>query len=81
MQPDVNAPREVLAAALDGGRLVTRAGGIAEAGWDGRVLLASEGGAPTGSGANGRHEQTLPSTPCRRQAPSTAFQTAGAARP
>jgi undecaprenyl-diphosphatase len=46
-QPDVNTPREVLAAALGGGRLVTRAGGIAEAGWDGRVLLASEGGAPT----------------------------------
>ena len=33
------------------------------------------------SGANGRHEQTLPSTPCGLQAPSTAFQAAGAARP
>jgi hypothetical protein len=30
----------------------------------------------TGSGANGRHEQTLPAAPCRRHAPSTAFQTA-----
>jgi hypothetical protein len=28
-----------------------------------------------------RHEQTLLSTPCRLQAPSTALQTAGAARP
>jgi len=46
-QRDVNAPREFLAVHLDGARLVTRAGGIAEAGWDGRVLLASEGGAPT----------------------------------
>ena len=28
-----------------------------------------------------RHEQTLPAAPRRLQAPSTAFQTAGAARP
>jgi undecaprenyl-diphosphatase len=48
-QPDVNAPREVLAAALEGGRLVTRDGGIAEAGWDGRVLLAREGTASMGA--------------------------------
>src|SRR5260221_13515127 len=34
-----------------------------------------------GSGANGPHGQTLPSMPCRLQAPSTAFPTAGPARP
>ena len=45
-QPDMNMPREVLAAALDGARLVTRAGGIVEPGWDGRVLLARERAAP-----------------------------------
>jgi membrane protein DedA with SNARE-associated domain/membrane-associated phospholipid phosphatase len=41
-QPDMNRPREVLAAALDGGRLVSRADGQAEADWDGQVLLARE---------------------------------------
>jgi NAD(P)-dependent dehydrogenase (short-subunit alcohol dehydrogenase family) len=30
---------------------------------------------------NGRHQQTLRAAPCGRHAPSTAFQTAGAARP
>ncbi len=46
-QPDINAPREILAASLDGGRLVTRTGRIEGAGWDGRVLLVREGGPPT----------------------------------
>ena len=41
-QPDMNTPRNALAAALDGGRLVSRSGGTAEADWDGRVLLARE---------------------------------------
>jgi undecaprenyl-diphosphatase len=41
-QPDMNAPRSALAATLDGGRLVSRASGIAEAVWDGHVLLARE---------------------------------------
>jgi undecaprenyl-diphosphatase len=41
-QPDMNAPRSALAATLDGGRLVSRASGIAEADWDGHVLLARE---------------------------------------
>jgi undecaprenyl-diphosphatase len=44
--PDVNTPRELLAAALDTARLVTRTSATATAGWDGRVLLAREGGAP-----------------------------------
>ncbi|CAN7565558.1 phosphatase PAP2 family protein [Mesorhizobium sp. LjRoot246] len=39
-QPDMNAPRSALAAALDGAHLVSRAGGIPEADWDGHVLLA-----------------------------------------
>ncbi|HAO42898.1 MAG TPA: PA-phosphatase [Afipia sp.] len=41
-QPDMNAPRSALAAALDGGRLVSRASGSAEADWDGHILLARE---------------------------------------
>jgi len=41
-QPDMNTPRNVLAAAFDGGRLVSRASEIAEANWDGYVLLARE---------------------------------------
>jgi hypothetical protein len=43
-------------------------------GWvpeDGLVQSASEG-----SGANGLHEQTPLAAPCRRHAPSTAFQPA-----
>ena len=34
-----------------------------------------------GSGANSRHEQTLPVAPCGLQASSTAFQTSGTTRP
>jgi hypothetical protein len=34
-----------------------------------------------GSGANSRHEQTILASLCDVQARSTAFQTAGAARP
>ncbi|WP_352779727.1 LssY C-terminal domain-containing protein [Mesorhizobium sp. M0571] len=41
-QPDVNAPRQVLAGAVGGGRLVLRTMGMAGAEWDGRVLLARE---------------------------------------
>lgn len=41
-QPDINAPRKALAEALDGGRIVSRAGGTAGASWDGHVLLARE---------------------------------------
>lgn len=42
-QPDVNAPRSTLAAALDGGRLRSRLEGTADADWDGQVLLARHG--------------------------------------
>jgi undecaprenyl-diphosphatase len=42
-QPDVNAPRSTLAAALDGGRLRSRPEGTADADWDGQVLLARHG--------------------------------------
>lgn len=45
-QPDMNTPREVLAAALDGGRLVSRTDGMADADWDGHVLLARESNVP-----------------------------------
>jgi undecaprenyl-diphosphatase len=41
-QPNMNTPREVLAAALDGGRLVSRTDRAADADWDGYVLLARE---------------------------------------
>ena len=44
--PDMNRPREVLAAVLDGIRLVSRADGTAVAYWDGQVLLARESGTP-----------------------------------
>ena len=43
-QPGMNRPREVLAAALEDGRLVPRANGTAVAYWDGQVLLARESG-------------------------------------
>lgn len=43
-QPDMNTPRNTLATALDGGRLVSRADGIRGADWDGHVLLARESG-------------------------------------
>ncbi|MHC8322457.1 bifunctional DedA family/phosphatase PAP2 family protein [Pseudomonas sp. GB2N2] len=39
-QPDVNAPRSTLAASLDSGRLLSRTEGVADADWDGQVLLA-----------------------------------------
>jgi undecaprenyl-diphosphatase len=42
-QPDVNAPRSTLAAALDGARLLSRTEGTADADWDGKVLLARHG--------------------------------------
>ena len=42
-QPDMNAPRSALAAALDGGRLVSRTGGMTNPDWDGQVLLARQG--------------------------------------
>lgn len=41
-QSDMNTPRNALAAAFDGGRLVSRASEIAEAAWDRHVLLAHE---------------------------------------
>jgi undecaprenyl-diphosphatase len=47
-QPDMIAPRSALAAALDGGRLVSRVSAGTEADWDGRVLLAREGGQSMG---------------------------------
>ncbi len=47
-QPDMIAPRSALAAALDGGRLVSRVSASAAADWDGRVLLAREGGQSMG---------------------------------
>ncbi|WP_256667449.1 bifunctional DedA family/phosphatase PAP2 family protein [Pseudomonas sp. ANT_J28] len=42
-QPDVNAPRSTLAAALDGGRLRSRPEEMADADWDGQVLLVRHG--------------------------------------
>jgi undecaprenyl-diphosphatase len=42
-QPDANAPRRMLAAVLDGGRLLSRTEGTADADWDGQVLLARHG--------------------------------------
>jgi len=45
-QSDTNRPREVLAAALDGGRLASRTEGVGNASWDRRVLLAREGHLP-----------------------------------
>jgi membrane protein DedA with SNARE-associated domain len=39
-QPDVNAPRRILADALEGGRLVSRTKGMTDPDWDGQVLLA-----------------------------------------
>ncbi|TPG78571.1 phosphatase PAP2 family protein [Pseudomonas arsenicoxydans] len=42
-QPDMNAPRSTLAAALGGGRLVPRPLGAAKGDWDGNVLLARHG--------------------------------------
>jgi undecaprenyl-diphosphatase len=39
-QPDANAPRRMLAAVLDGGRLLSRTEGTADADWDGQVLFA-----------------------------------------
>ncbi|CAN7562267.1 MULTISPECIES: bifunctional DedA family/phosphatase PAP2 family protein [unclassified Pseudomonas] len=39
-QPDANTPRRMLAAVLEGGRLVSRTEGMADAYWDGQVLLA-----------------------------------------
>lgn len=39
-QPDANTPRRMLAAVLDDGRLVSRTEGMADAYWDGQVLLA-----------------------------------------
>lgn len=45
-QTDVNAPRQVLAGSLGGGRLVLRAVEMTDADWDGQVLLARQGEAP-----------------------------------
>jgi membrane protein DedA with SNARE-associated domain/membrane-associated phospholipid phosphatase len=42
-QPDVNAPRQALAGALEGGRLVSRTKGMTGTDWDGQVLLARHG--------------------------------------
>ncbi|WP_443691806.1 VTT domain-containing protein [Pseudomonas sp.] len=42
-QSYVNAPRNTLAAALDGGRLIPRSEGAADSDWDGQVLLARHG--------------------------------------
>lgn len=42
-RPDMNAPRSALAAVLDGGRLVSRTGGMTNPDWDGQVLLARQG--------------------------------------
>jgi LssY-like putative type I secretion system component LssY len=39
-QPNVDAPRQVLAGAIETGRLATR--GYSSKGWDGRVLLAQD---------------------------------------
>jgi hypothetical protein len=49
-QPDVNAPRQALAGALDGGRLVSRGQGMTDPDWDGQVLLARPG---DGQGSDG----------------------------
>jgi undecaprenyl-diphosphatase len=41
-QPDMIRPREALETALEGGRLVARTDRLADADWDGRVLLARD---------------------------------------
>ncbi|WP_245006785.1 bifunctional DedA family/phosphatase PAP2 family protein [Pseudomonas mandelii] len=43
-QPGVDAPRSTLAAAFDDGRLLPRTEGMADGDWDGKVLLARQGG-------------------------------------
>jgi undecaprenyl-diphosphatase len=50
-QPDANAPRDLLAASLDTGRLVTRADRSSTHIWDGQVLLAHDGSIPVDPGA------------------------------
>ncbi|MDI3354998.1 VTT domain-containing protein [Pseudomonas sp. UYIF39] len=45
-QPGVDAPRSTLAAALDGGRLLSRTEGAADSDWDGQVLIARHGEKP-----------------------------------
>jgi hypothetical protein len=45
-QPDANAPRDLLAASLDTGRLVTRPDHSSSPVWDGQVLLAHDGTIP-----------------------------------
>jgi len=41
-QPAMNRPRDILAEALQSGRLVSRPGVVANADWDGRLLLVRE---------------------------------------
>jgi hypothetical protein len=41
-QPDMNAPRDLAAEALQSERLVNRTDSAVD-GWDGRILLAQEG--------------------------------------
>jgi hypothetical protein len=43
-QPDVNASRSKLAAAFEDGRPLPRTPGTADVDWDGKVLLARQGG-------------------------------------
>jgi membrane protein DedA with SNARE-associated domain len=47
VQPDANAPRNLLAESLDTGRLVTRPDHSSSPVWDGQVLLAHDGTIPT----------------------------------
>jgi undecaprenyl-diphosphatase len=42
-QPDINAPRQVLAGTLDRARFVLRSRGMTSTDWDGQVLLAQQG--------------------------------------
>ena len=49
-QPDANAPRDVLAAALDASRLVTEPDRSSTYIWDGQVLLAHDGSVLASSG-------------------------------
>jgi hypothetical protein len=49
-QPDANAPRDLLAASLDAGRLVTRPDHSSTPVWDGQVLLARDASIPANAG-------------------------------
>lgn len=55
-QPDANTPRNLLAASLDTGRLVTRPDHSSPPVWDGRVLLAHDGSIPANPGTGALQE-------------------------